>query len=58
MAQGDWTKEEVENAEKAAQEIMEGMPKRRSIEYIGHFNDIFILLATAKEHAPDGKGGE
>lgn len=55
MAQGDWTKEEAQATIDAVDEVMKGMSKKKSIDFIGHFNDIFLFLNTAKEHAPDKK---
>lgn len=53
MAQGDFTKQEAESCEEAVSEIMNAMPKRKVAEYLGHFNDVFLFLATCKRECPD-----
>lgn len=52
MAQGEFTKEEAQETIEAIQEVMDGMPKKKKMEYIGHFNDIFLFLDAAKRAAP------
>lgn len=51
MAQGEFTKEEAQETIEAVQEVMDGMSKKK-VEYIGHFNDIFLFLEAAKRAAP------
>jgi len=53
MAQGEFTKEEAQATIDAANEVMEGMSKKKKIEYLGHFNDIFLFLEAAKRAAPE-----
>lgn len=53
MAQGEFTKEETQATIEAVQEIAEGLPKKKKIEFIGHFNDIFLFLEAAKRVAPE-----
>lgn len=55
MAQGEFTKQEAGETENAVTEIMKAMPKRIVMEYVGHFNDIFLFIAAAKKAAPIGK---
>lgn len=55
MSQGEFTKEEAAETEKSVQEIMKAMPRKLSLEFIGHFNDIFLFLSAAKKAAPQEK---
>ena len=52
MTQGKFTKEETTSCEEALNEIMKAMPKNKCMDFIGHFNDIFLYLTAAKEVAP------
>ena len=49
MSQTDFTKENVEKCEFALKEIMESMPKKKAVEFIGHFNDLFLFLSGCKK---------
>ena len=51
--QGEFTKEEAQATIEAVQEVMEGMSKKKKVEFIGHFNDIFLFLEAAKRVAPE-----
>ncbi len=54
MAQGEFTKQEAGECVKALNEIMtQAVTKKKTIEFIGHFNDLFLFLSAAKEQAPD-----
>lgn len=53
MAQGEFTKQEVEETSKAVEELFNAIPKSRRYDYIGHINDIFLFLDAAKVVAPD-----
>lgn len=53
MAQGEFTKEEAQASEVALNEIMEALPKKKTLEFLGHFNDIFLFLTAAKKNAPN-----
>jgi len=53
MAQGEFTKEEADATIEAVNEVLEALPKRKKIEFIGHFNDIFLFLGAAKKAAPN-----
>jgi len=55
MAQGKFTKEEAVASEEALTEIMKAMPKSKAIDFIGHFNDLFLFLGAAKAAAPPEK---
>lgn len=55
MAQGEFTKQEATETEKALREVMEAFPKKKLPEFIGHFNDIFLFINSAKHAAPDEK---
>jgi len=54
MAQGEFTKEEGKATKEALEEIMKkAVPKSRCLDYIGHFNDIFLFLEAAIRNAPN-----
>lgn len=55
MAQGDFTKEEAQQTIEAVDEIMKALSKPKLREFIGHFNDIFLFLESAKKNAPEEK---
>lgn len=55
MSQGRFTKEEAEETKTAVDEIMKAIPKKKLLEFIGHFNDIFLFLEAAKKVAPSEK---
>ena len=56
MAQGEFTKEECEEMVRVLTEIMKGMSKKKSLDYLDHFNDLFLFLASAKKAAPNETG--
>lgn len=43
MAQGEFTKEADETKE-ASDEILKAMPRKLSLEFLGHFNNIFLFI--------------
>jgi len=53
MTQGTFSKEEAESCKEALDEVMKAMPKSKVVNFIGHFNDIFLFLSAAKEAAPE-----
>lgn len=53
MAQGEFTKQEIEETRTAVQDMWEALTKNKRMEFFGHLNDIFLLLDAAKVHAPD-----
>ena len=53
MAQGEFTKEEARETRDAVTEIMESMSKKKAVEFIGHFNDVFLFLNAAEAAAPE-----
>jgi len=53
MAQGEFTKEEAQETIEAVKEIAGGLSKKKKIDFIGHFNDIFLFLEAAKRAAPE-----
>jgi len=55
MAQGEWTKEEAHETEKAVEEMFKALPKKRQFEYIGHLNDILLYIAASAKNAPEEK---
>lgn len=50
--QGQFSKEEADETLKSMKEVMDAFPKKRTMEFIGHFNDIFLFLEAAKRSAP------
>jgi len=55
MAQGEFTKEEADETMEAIKEIGQAMTKKKKIEFLGHFNDIFMFMEAAKRAAPTEK---
>lgn len=55
MAQGEFTKEECDSVKEALKEIIKAMPKSKVGDFIGHFNDLFLFINTAKKAAPSEK---
>ena len=53
MAQGEFTKVEAAETEKAVDEMFKALSKPKQAEFLGHLNDIFLFLAAAKKVAPD-----
>ena len=53
MAQGEFTKEEAQATIEAITEVIEGLSKKKKMEFIGHFNDILLFLGAAKQAAPE-----
>jgi hypothetical protein len=53
MAQGQFTKREARNVREALQEILDALPKSKQLEFLGHFNDLFLFLDAAEKAAPD-----
>ena len=53
MPQGDFTKQEAKETEKAVEEMFKALSKPKQAEYFGHLNEIFLFLTTAAKHAPD-----
>ncbi len=47
-----FTKEEADNATEATEEMFKALPKTKQMQYLGHFNDILLFIAAAKERAP------
>ena len=52
MGQGDFTKEEAKESTEALDEIMKAFPKSKAMEFIGHFNDIFLFLGSCQRECP------
>ena len=57
MAQGEFTKQELEATRQAVQEIWEALTKNKRLEFFGHLNDIFLFLDAAISYAPDKPEG-
>lgn len=52
--QGRFVKAEAQNVIDATKEIMDAMPKKKLMEFLGHFNDVLLFLEAAKRAAPEG----
>ena len=57
MAQGEFTKQEARETIKALDEIMNGIPKSKAAQFIGHYNDVFLFLRAAGAAAPEEAPG-
>lgn len=53
MAQGEFTKEEAAETEKAFNEVFTTLSRAKKIGFLGHANDIYLFLAAAKMAAPE-----
>ena len=61
MTQGIASKEEAKSCREALNEIMNAMPKSKVINFVGHFNDIFLFLSATEKVLPsetEEKAGE
>ena len=52
MAQGQFTKEEAIETQKAVEEMFEAIPKSKRVEFLGHLNDISLFISAAQVIAP------
>lgn len=55
MAQGQFTRQEAKSVTEALEEIMEAIPKSKAMNFVGHFNDLFLFLRAATAKAPSEK---
>jgi hypothetical protein len=55
MAQGEFTKQEVDHANKCLESLFEGIPKSKRGYFLGELNDLGLFLQAAKRVAPEGK---
>lgn len=53
MTQGTFSKEEGTEMKEALTEVMNAMPKSKQMQYIGHFNSLFLFLDAAIKNAPN-----
>ncbi len=53
MAQGQFTKEEAQETQKALNEMFRALSAPKRQEFLGHFNDISLFLTAAQKVAPD-----
>jgi len=58
MTQGKASKEEAKSCEEALNEIMKAMPKSKAVEFVGHFNDLFLFLTAVGKVLPSEKDEE
>lgn len=52
MTQGKASKEEAKSCSEALDEIMKAMPKSKALDFVGHFNDIFLFLSACQRALP------
>lgn len=50
---GKFVKSEAEACIELSKELLEAMPKKRQIEYLGHMNQLWLFLEAAKRAAPE-----
>ena len=55
MTQGKASKEEAESCKEALDEVMKAMPKSKAMDFIGHFNDLFLFLDAVARVLPSEK---
>jgi len=53
MAQGQFTKREARRVKEVAEEILSALPKSKKLEYLGHFNNLFLFLRPAEHATPE-----
>jgi hypothetical protein len=51
--QGKFCKAEAKSVCEAMNEVLKALPKKKQMEFIGHFNDLFLFLAAAERAAPE-----
>ncbi len=49
MSQSDLTKENAINCIEGLEEVMKAMPKSKALDFVGHFNDLFLFLEACKK---------
>lgn len=49
MAQGEFTKEEAQRIREASEDMFNGLPKSRRMDYLGHLNDILLFIDAAQK---------
>jgi hypothetical protein len=52
MAQGEFTKEEAQATLETVEDMFEGLPKTKRLNYIAHLNDVLLFVEAAKRAAP------
>jgi len=55
MSEERFTKQEASHVIDAVNDLFKAIPKKKNMDYIGHFNDIFLFLEAAARVAPKGK---
>lgn len=53
MGEGEFTKEEARRTKETVEELSQGLPKSKLMNYIGHLNDIYLFLGAAEKAAPE-----
>jgi hypothetical protein len=52
MTQGKASKEEASASKEALEEIMKALPKKKAMDFIGHFNDLFLFIEACERVLP------
>lgn len=52
MTQGKFSKEEATVCRESLKEIMDAFPKKKILDFFGHFNDLDLFLMAAQKAAP------
>lgn len=52
MAQGQFTKEESKETQKAVEEMFEAIPRSKRMGFLGHLNGISLFISAAQVAAP------
>jgi len=55
VAQGQATKEEAVKVKEAFDEVFRALPKSKTMDFIGHANDIYLFLEAAARVLPTEK---
>lgn len=58
MAQGEFTKEEADATIEAVSDMFKAIPKSKSMNYLGHLNDVMLFIEAAKKNAPNSPFGK
>jgi hypothetical protein len=53
MAQGEFTKEEADHANKCLSSLFDGIPKSKRGNFLGELNDLGLFLEAANRAAPE-----
>lgn len=51
--QGKFCKAEAKHVTEGMNEVLKALPRAKKMEFLGHFNDLFLFLAAAEKAAPE-----